>query len=149
MVGGKNIQVVPSSGLLTVQASSIPITDITSNYTTIGCTVGGASAVLIPGEIALFPVDFSGVIENWTVLSDLDNSSCVVQVYKSTYSGYPTMSAITGTDKPIISNAIKAQSSALTGWTTAVTSGDVFKFILESVTTAQTLTVTLRIRKTG
>lgn len=149
ITAGDNIQIVPSSGLLTVSATSIPIEDITGNYTTIGCTVGGASAVLSPGEIALFPVDFSGTIENWTVLSDTANSSAVAQIYKSTYSGYPTMSAITGTDKPTISSGVKAQSTALTGWTTSISSGDIFKFILESVTNAQTLTITLRVKKTG
>ena len=142
VAGGLAVSDLGPNSTYTVSASGI-------NTATIGCIVDGASSVITPGLIGIFPLDFNGNIENWTILSDTPNSSAVIQIYKSTFSSYPAMTAITGSDIPTLTNGTSAQDTSLTGWTTSFNSGDCFKFVLDSVTNSQYLTITLRVRKTG
>ena len=87
----------------------------------------------------------------WLTLSLTDQSgSAVVDIWKSSYAGAPPTSGdvITASAKPTLSTAIKAQSSTLTGWTTAIAAGDVLRFNVNSAVTVQRLTLSLCVRKT-
>jgi len=79
-------------------------------------------------------VPFTGTITSWTILADVTGSA-VVDIWMDTYANFaPTVAdSITAAAKPTLSNAIKATSSTLTGWTTAVSAGDVLRFNLDSV----------------
>jgi hypothetical protein len=59
------------------------------------------------------------------------------------------MSSIAGTDKPTLTaSTYKGQSTSLTGWTLAVSAGDVIKFDIEQATQSGTVTTQLKVRKT-
>ena len=75
---------------------------------------------------------FTGTITGWTILADATGSA-VVDVATDTYAGYPTFTSITAGLPPSLSGADKAASTTLTGWTTAVTAGDLLRFTLTSV----------------
>jgi hypothetical protein len=109
---------------------------------------GGGSAVTT-GVKADLEIPFACTIERWTLLAD-QAGSAVVNVWKDTYSNFPPTVAdkITASDPPTLSSAAKAQSSALTGWTTAVAAGDILRFNVDSVATVTRLTLSLKVRKT-
>ena len=59
------------------------------------------------------------------------------------------MSLIIGTDKlTLLGNQYKNTSTALTGWTTAITAGDVLRFDIDKATISGTASVIVKMRKT-
>jgi hypothetical protein len=112
--------------------------------------IDGGGAAIATGVKGDIPIPFACVIEEWTLLAD-QSGSAVVDIWKSSYSGAPPVigDVITASAKPTLSSAVKAQSSTLTGWTTAVAAGDVLRFNVNSAATVQRLTLALRVRKTG
>lgn len=95
--------------------------------------------------------NFSGVVTAWRVLAD-QSGSVVVDIWKDTYANYPPTVAdtITGAEKPTISAAAKNEDTSLnagSGW--AFTSGDTFRFNVDSATTVTRVTVVLKTRRTS
>jgi hypothetical protein len=91
-----------------------------------------AAAALTAGGIVEVTAKSTGTITGWTIIGDATGSASF-SVAKSAYSAYPTVASITAAAAPSVSAAVKAQSSTLTGWTTGVTAGDVFRFTLDTV----------------
>lgn len=89
----------------------------------------------------------SGTIVGVTVTTTGGTGSCVIDVEKSTYAGYPTTTSITAAAKPTISSGTKYTDTTLTGWTTAITAGDVLKFQLESSSVFTNITIILHIQE--
>jgi hypothetical protein len=111
--------------------------------------VDGGAADITTGVKGDLTVPFNATITEWTLLSDLQGS-VVVDIWKDTYANYPPTAAdvITASAKPTISNALKGQSSTLTGWTTSITSGDTLRFNVNSASTVKRVTLILKITKT-
>lgn len=107
----------------------------------------GLGAELVPGVWGDVPVHFDGTILRWRLLT-LEAGDLQVDVWKTDYAGFPptVTDTITGSDVPTISAGQKAESTALTGWTTDVAVGDVLRFNIDSVSaiTKATLTLTLQ-----
>jgi hypothetical protein len=98
---------------------------------------GGGSA-LTAGKAVDIVAPFTGTITSWTLLADVSGSA-VVDVATDTYADYPTSSSIVASDAPTLASAAKATGSALTGWTAAVTAGDILRFTLSSASTVTRL----------
>lgn len=101
------------------------------------CTFDGQGGVIAVNSTTSFEVDFTGTIIGWTLLETSNtpiSSSIVLDAWKDTYANYPPTVADTifGT-KPALSGAIKNQSGVLA---IAVTSGDIIKVNVDSVTSA-------------
>jgi hypothetical protein len=77
------------------------------------------------------------------------SGSIVVDIWKDTYANYPPTVAdtITASAKPTISSATKGQSSTLTGWTTTIAAGDILAFNVDSITTCQRVTLSLKVTR--
>ena len=77
------------------------------------------------------------------------SGSIVVDVWKDTYANYPPTVAdtITASAKPTVSTATKGQVTTLTGWTTSITAGDIIGFNVDSATTVQRCTISLKVTK--
>ena len=107
---------------------------------------GGGSAITtgVKGHVE---VPFAIEIEGWTILGD-QSGSIVVDVNRSTYAGFPTLTSIAGTELPTLSSAQKNQDLTLTTWTTTIAAGDVLEFEVDSAATIQRVTVAIRGRKT-
>jgi len=105
---------------------------------------GGGSAITtgVKGDVQ---IPFAMTVTEWTMLADQSGSN-VTDIWMDTYANFPPTVAdtITGSDKPAISSATKGQSTALTGWTTALPSGSVLRYNVDSNTTIQRLTLSLR-----
>jgi uncharacterized protein YciI len=114
----------------------------------IGVSFTNNSAILKSGTTVSLSVPYNCSIMQWDAFS-LNSGTFVADVKKATYANYPTMSSIAGTDKPTLTaSTYKGQSTALTGWTLAVSVGDVIKFDIEQATQSGTVTTQLKVRKT-
>lgn len=91
-------------------------------------------------------INFSGVIVSWTILAD-QSGSIVIDLKKSTYSGFPTTSSIAGSSLPTLSSAQKATSSTLTGWGTSVTAGDIWEPVVNSASTVTKITLIIKVQR--
>jgi len=114
----------------------------------IGVSFTNNSAVFSSGTTVSLSVPYNCSIMQWDALS-LSSGTFVADVKKSVYADYPSMTSIAGTDKPTLAgNAYKGTSTTLTGWTLAVTAGDVLKFDIEQAIQSGTITAQLKVRKT-
>lgn len=111
--------------------------------------IDGGGLTITTGMKGYLEIPFACTINRWTLLGD-QSGSIVVDVFKCDYASFdpPTKPAsgnkITASAPPTISTAKKAQSSTLTGWTTAVAAGDILAFNVNSVTTMQRATLSLK-----
>ncbi len=120
----------------------------------IGFLIDGGGATITTGMKGYIEVPFACTINRNTLLGD-QSGSIVVNIWKCTYSQFDAGSThpvvgdkITASAPPTISTATKSQDSTLTGWTTAVAAGDILAFNVDSVTTMQRVTLSLKVTKT-
>ncbi len=106
---------------------------------------GGGSAITT-GVKGYLEIPFACTINRVTLLAD-QSGSIVVDVWKDTYANYPPVDAdsITASAVPAISGATKDQDSTLTGWTTAISAGDILGFNVDSIATCQRVTISLKV----
>jgi hypothetical protein len=108
---------------------------------------GGGSAIStgIKGDLE---IPFACTITRWTLLAD-QSGSIQFDIWKNVYASYPPTVAntITASAKPIISSALKGQSSTLTGWTTSVAAGDTLRFNVDSASAITRCTISLKATK--
>lgn len=116
---------------------------------TINFVIDGGGAVITTGIKGDLVVDFACTILSWTLLPD-QSGSIVVDIWKDTYANFPPVigDVITASAKPTVTTTTKNQSSTLTGWTTSIAAGDVLRFNVNSVTTVQRVTLSLKVQKT-
>jgi hypothetical protein len=109
---------------------------------------GGGSAIGtgIKGDIV---IPFDCEVTEWTLLAD-QTGSIVVDIWRDSYANFPPVvgDSITASAKPTISSGVKGQSSTLTGWTTALTSGDILRLNVDSISTIQRFTIFLKLART-
>jgi hypothetical protein len=89
-------------------------------------------------------VPYACTIVSWELVADI-SGDLVLDIWKDSYANYPPINAdsITGSAKPTLTAAIKAQSSTLTGWTTSIAAGDYLEVEVESVSGPTVATLTL------
>lgn len=120
-----------------------------ADYYNLEFIIDGGGAVITTGQKGHLEIPADGAIEGWTILAD-QSGSIVVDVWKDTYANFPPTVAdtIAGTEKPTLSSVQKNQDLTLTTWTTTVTRGDIIAFNVDSATTVERVTVSIRVRKT-
>lgn len=119
-----------------------------SQTLTFGIVLDGGGSAITTGTKGFVSVPVTCTITKWRVLSidaAVTSGSIVVDVWKDTYANYPPALAdsIAASAKPTLSSATKNEDSTLTGWTTAVTAGDVIGFHVDSVSTLTRVLVLL------
>lgn len=112
--------------------------------------IDGGGATITTGVKGFIEMPFACTITRATLLAD-QTGSIVVDVWKDTYANYPPTNAdsICASAKPTLSSAQKSQDSTLTGWTTSVNAGDILGFNVDSITTCQRVTLSLKYTRTG
>lgn len=120
-----------------------------SAVATITFIIDGGGSAITTGQKGHLEIPFAGTITQVTMLAD-QSGSIVVDIWKDTYANFPPTDAdsITASAVPTISTAQKSQDSTLTGWTTAITAGDILAFNVDSCTTIERVAISLRVTKT-
>jgi len=95
--------------------------------TTIGITVDNGSSVVTTGAKGFFRVPQAATITKVTLIANAAGD-VVFDIKKSTYAGFPTQASIVASAPPTLSGVQKNEDATLTGWTTAITAGDVIGY---------------------
>jgi hypothetical protein len=121
------------------------------NYrqTSIDFIIDGAGSAITTGVKGFLHIPYAATINSVTLLAD-QSGSVVVDIWKDTYANFPPTVAdtITASAKPTISAAVKSQDVTLTGWTKAITEGDILGFNVDSASTIEWLLVSLKVTRT-
>jgi len=114
----------------------------------IGWIIDGSGSAITTGIKGDLEIPFACTIQRATLLAD-QTGSIVIDIFKDSFANFPPTVAdtITAAAKPTLSAEIKSQDSTLTGWTTAVSAGDILRFNVDSVATITRVEVSLKIVK--
>lgn len=125
-------------------AFSVPAGNLTKYK--VGVTIDGGGSAISTGVKGYTSIPVSGTITKVRLLAD-QAGNAVMDIWKDTFANYPPTVAdtITASAKPTLSAADKYEDTTLTGWTTAVTAGDVLGFNVDSAATITRLTLELEI----
>lgn len=108
--------------------------------------LGSVDSVAIVAGLKLFiEIPISMKVTGWTVVADA-SGSIVLDVWRDSYANFPPTAAdtITGTEKPTLSSAQKAQDLSLSTWSPNISAGDILAINVDSVATVKQVTLTLR-----
>lgn len=96
----------------------------------------GGSSLQAGGRTNSAQATTAGTIGSWLLAVRSDDSivTVVVDVFKTSVGSYGTGASITASAKPTLTTATIATSSTLTGWTTAISVGDIFYAQIISIT---------------
>jgi hypothetical protein len=119
-----------------------------SNVGVVGITIDGGGSVISTGIKGYLEVPYTCGINHVTMLADTTGSA-VVDIWKDTYANFPPTSvdSITASSVPTITSDRKSQNTTLTGWTTAITAGDVLGFRVDSAAVITRLHLSLKVTK--
>jgi len=113
----------------------------------LGVAVGDpAGSALATGVLGYLVAASSCTIVGWDIV--VDSGTATVDVWKiATGTAKPTVAnTITASAKPAISTGTAVASTTLTGWTTAVSPGDIIGFNLDATSGPKYITVDVRCR---
>jgi hypothetical protein len=112
----------------------------------------GSGAAIAANSIVRFICDYACTIKKWTIIA---HTAGAIQfdIRKCTYAQFDDGSthpvsgdSIVAFDKPkITATSTKGNGSSLTGWTTAITKGDILEFLVESCTSITQATISLEV----
>lgn len=111
---------------------------------------GGGSALATTTKPVYLEVAFPCTINRVTLLADV-SGSVTIDIWKVAYGSFPPSSgnSITASDVPAIASAQTFQDSTLTGWTTAISAGDILAFAVKvNATNITRCACSLKVTKT-
>lgn len=91
-------------------------------------------------------IPYSGTIVGWYIITEA-NTNATLDLWKAAGAIPTNANSITASAKPAITGAQYIASTTLTGWTTAVASGDVITLEVEANTVATQIGIFLKILK--
>lgn len=109
----------------------------------------GRENVLSTGIKTYVEVPFDCEITEATMLAR-PSGSVVVDIWKDTYANHPPTDAdsITASAPPTITTGVKSKDTTLSGWTTALSEGDILAFNVDSCSVISQLTLSLKLLRT-
>lgn len=137
-----------TSLLLAVDGDGKIRTTNNPRFGSIGIIVDGGGSAITTGVKGYLRVPFDCSIVGAYLLAD-QTGSVVVDIWVDAFANFPPTDAdsITAAAQPTISSGVSDSDETLTGWTVALSEGDVIGFNIDSVSTIERLTIDLRIRK--
>lgn len=110
--------------------------------------IEGLGDVIATGAKGSIPVEFDCDILQVTLLCE-QTGSIVVDLFKDEFVNFPpdVSDSICASAKPTIVAGKTYKDSTLTGWTTAINAGDIIRFNVDSCTTVESCTVSLKVRR--
>lgn len=112
-----------------------------------GVSISGSGGVITTGSKGYLSIPYACTITGWTLIAD-QTGSIVVDVRRSTYSGFPTTVSIAGTNLPTLSAAQKATDPTLVGWgNTSIAANDIIEFVVNSASTVTVAQLIINVTK--
>jgi len=107
---------------------------------------GGGSAITT-GEKGHLRVPFKCEIQKVTLLAD-QSGSIKIDIWKDTYENFPPTDAdsICGGNEPEISAGTKNKDGTLTDWTKTIDANDILSFNVDSCSTIERVTISLKVK---
>lgn len=108
--------------------------------------IDGGGATITTGVKGDIQIPYACTITAVRLLGN-QTGSIVIDIWKDTYANFPPTNddSITSAAVPTITTDVKSENSTLTGWTTAITAGDILRYNVDSVTDIQRVTVILTV----
>ena len=151
---GPSAAPVSSGMLLVVQAGldSVEyetVAGVTAPKTAITFNFDGHGSTIAVGTQALVQVPYGATINKASAFS-AETGSVVIDLWSDVYANFPPTDAdsITAAAPVTISSSDKSEDATLTGWTTAITSGDTIIASIDSITSITRLTIVLEVQMT-
>jgi hypothetical protein len=112
--------------------------------------IGTGAAEIAGGVAGDIEVPYNCKITSVRLLAD-QSGSIVIDIWKDTYANYPPTDAdtITSATPPTITTATKSEDTTLSSWTVDLTAGNILRFNVDSCTTIEQVTVSIRGYKTA
>lgn len=131
-----------------VRASNWNASHVVESDVAVAFVIDGGGVVITTGMKGHLEIPFACTITAARLFAD-QSGSIVVDIWKDSYANYPPTVAdtITASAKPTLSSAQKSEDTTLTGWTTAVATGDVLAFNVDSAATVTRVTLSLKLRR--
>ena len=149
---------IDSAGVVTVagMGAGFVKSDSSGNLSSASVTdaiefvIDGGGSAITTGVKGYIEIPYACTITQATLLAE-QSGSIVVDIWKDTYANYPPVNAdsITASAPPTISAATKSQDGTLTGWTTSVSAGDILGFNVDSASTVELVTISLKVTRTS
>jgi len=139
--------VAPStSGKVLTSNGTVWTSAVVTSIRAIEFVIDGGGSAITTGVKGYLEIPFACTINAVTLLAD-QSGSIVVDVWKDTFANYPPVDgdSITASAVPTISSATKSQNSTLTGWTTSISAGDILGFNVDSISTCERVTISLKV----
>jgi hypothetical protein len=104
--------------------------------------IDGGGVAITTGLRGTINVPTNCTVTGWSLIGDTTGSA-VVDVLKSSFTGFPTNSSICGSDKPTLSSAQKNANFAVSMWTTSLSGGNVLQFNVVSAAVVSRLCLSI------
>lgn len=134
----------------TLQAGDIINAELNADakYDAIEFVIDGGGSAITTGTKGYLEIPWNCTINSVTMLAD-QSGSAVVDLWVDTYANYPPLDAdsITASAVPTITTAVKSQDTTLTGWTTSLTKGSIIGYNVDSASTIEFITISLKVDK--
>lgn len=146
-MGGNKITSLDAPTVAADAATKGYVDDHEAAVTAITLTIDGGGSAIAAGALKSFPtIPYSGTIQSVELAAD-QTGSLVVDVWKANNAIPTNANTITAAAPPTLSAAQRSVDATLTGWTTAVTAGDVLGFEVDSAATVTHAVLTIKIKK--
>ena len=137
-------------------AGVIPVANLTSVQATawdkkeVIFLIDGAGSAITTGIKGDIRIPFTGTITGNYLLAD-QSGSIVIDLWLDDQGAFPPTVAdtITASAKPTLSSATNSSDTTLTGWTTAVTAGDILRVNVDSAATLTRVSLALTFTRTA
>lgn len=141
VTSGSNVDYATNTTVANISAA-LNAEILQASVKTVGFVIDGAGSVPATGPYASIVSPFSGTINSWTIVSDVSGSA-TLDIWKANGAKPTNANSITASAKPTLTSSDFATSSTLTGWTTSVSTGDVFTVELEAISGCGRITLQL------
>lgn len=138
LVAGSNITLTGTSTVTIALGTNAKAKDISFSLD------GEGVAIVSGGTWYQADIPYTGTITSWSLVAD-QSGSIVIDVWKANAAVPTVANTITASSLPTLSSAQSAFNGSISGWTTAVSAGDVFAFHVNSASTVTKASLTLRV----
>lgn len=108
----------------------------------------GQGGFITTGLTRYFVAPYACTITGWSIVAEGTSPTCTIDVWKiASGTVLPTVAdSITSSAPPDLSTGNVIRSSTLTGWTVAISAGDILGFNIDAVANALTIKINLELQ---